>query len=417
MTEAAIRIEGLGKRYRIGLRRPGSESVREAIVRAATWPLRILSRNGRNPAEGIVWALKDVSLEVRPGEVLGLVGRNGAGKSTLLKILARITDPTEGSAEIRGRVGCLLEVGTGFHPELTGRENVYLSGAILGMKRREIDRKLDEIVAYAEVAKYLDTPVKRYSTGMQVRLGFAVAASLESEVLLVDEVLSVGDIAFQNRCLGRMRDAQKSGRSVMFVSHQLSSIRSLCDRAVWLDAGQIRKVGPCHEVVRDYEETEFENAVHPRGAIDRTGAPSLGPTFQVRRLEIRNQAGENATSFAYGDLMDLIVDVSGDSPAGDFSLEFRIHRHSDELACMGASGAHHNRYFDRNTRRIGVRIGPLTLAAGTYRLSLRLIAGNVTVDSWEGACWFRVTDCYPFGGTVELTQPVCVVPHTFSSGV
>jgi lipopolysaccharide transport system ATP-binding protein len=200
-----------------------------------------------------IWALKDVSFEVKRGEVVGIIGRNGAGKTTLLKILSRITEPTEGYAEIRGRVGSLLEVGTGFHAELTGRENIYLSGAIIGMKKAEIERKFDEIVAFAEIEKFIDTPVKHYSNGMYVRLAFALAAHLEPEILLVDEVLAVGDASFQKKCLGKMGDVAKGGRTVLFISHQMNQIRRLCEKAMWLDAGQIQKLGHTPEVVGAYE--------------------------------------------------------------------------------------------------------------------------------------------------------------------
>ena len=199
-----------------------------------------------------IWALRDVSLEVQEGEVLGVIGRNGAGKSTLLKILTRITTPTSGRAEIRGRVGSLLEVGTGFHPELTGRENVFLNGSVLGMKQREIQAKFSEIVEFAGVEQFIDTPVKRYSSGMSVRLAFAVAAHLEPEILLVDEVLAVGDAEFQRRCLGRMEDLSQSGRTVLFVSHQMQAVAQLCDRAIWLEKGEIVRDGPSADVVAEY---------------------------------------------------------------------------------------------------------------------------------------------------------------------
>jgi lipopolysaccharide transport system ATP-binding protein len=213
-----------------------------------------------------------VSFDVHQGEVLGIIGRSGAGKSTLLKILSRITKPTEGSAELRGRVGSLLEVGTGFHPELTGRENVYLNGAILGMRKREIDRRFDEIVDFAEVARFVDTPVKRYSSGMYVRLAFAVAAHLDREILIVDEVLGVGDLAFQQKCLGRMGEVARGGRTVLFVSHQMNQIRRLCHRAIHLEAGRVRAAGPTAEVVGAYEETASVRAPGDREAAHRTGA-------------------------------------------------------------------------------------------------------------------------------------------------
>ena len=242
-----IQAAGLGKRYRRGVR--VDTGLRHALERFARSPLRAL--RGARPET--FWALRNVSLEVREGEVLGLIGRNGAGKTTLLKILSRITRPTEGWAEIRGRVRSLLEVGTGFHSELTGRENTYLSGSILGMSKREIDRKFDEIVAFAEIEKFIETPVKHYSSGMYVRLAFAVAAHLEPEILLVDEVLAVGDINFQKKCLGKMGEVAKGGRTVVLVSHQLNQIRRLCERVAWVDGGSIRMAGGTHEVVSAYE--------------------------------------------------------------------------------------------------------------------------------------------------------------------
>jgi lipopolysaccharide transport system ATP-binding protein len=247
MSATVIHGEGLGKEYRRGLQ--ADDGLRHSIEAFLRSPLSSLRRK----KEETFWALKDVSLEVREGEVLGLIGRNGAGKTTLLKILSRITRPTTGWAEIHGRVGSLLEVGTGFHPELTGRENTFLSGAILGMGKAEIARKFDEIVAFAELEKFIDTPVKHYSSGMYVRLAFAVAAHLEPEILLVDEVLAVGDINFQKKCLGKMGDVARAGRTVVLVSHQLNQIRRLCHRVVWIDDGSVCQDGNTHEVVSAYE--------------------------------------------------------------------------------------------------------------------------------------------------------------------
>jgi lipopolysaccharide transport system ATP-binding protein len=247
MTASVIHADSLSKRYHRGLHAdPGLRHALENFLRS---PLASL----RGKKEETFWALKDVSLDVQEGEVLGLIGRNGAGKTTLLKILSRITRPTAGWAEIHGRVGSLLEVGTGFHPELTGRENTFLSGAILGMSRREITQKFDEIVAFAELEKFIDTAVKHYSSGMYVRLAFAVAAHLEPEILLVDEVLAVGDINFQKKCLGKMGDVARAGRTVVLVSHQLNQIRRLCQRVIWIDDGRVRQDGPTHEVVSAYE--------------------------------------------------------------------------------------------------------------------------------------------------------------------
>jgi lipopolysaccharide transport system ATP-binding protein len=249
MSAPVIQAEGLGKRYRRSLGAARNDTLRATLTNFLRSPLAAIRRLQHET----FWALKDVSLEVHEGEVLGLIGRNGSGKTTLLKILSRITQPTAGWAVIHGRVGSLLEVGTGFHPELTGRENTYLSGAILGMSKGEITRKFDEIVAFAELEKFIDTPVKHYSSGMYVRLAFAVAAHLEPEILLVDEVLAVGDINFQKKCLGKMGDVARVGRTVVLVSHQLNQIRRLCQRVVWIDGGSVSSVGNTHEVVSAYE--------------------------------------------------------------------------------------------------------------------------------------------------------------------
>jgi lipopolysaccharide transport system ATP-binding protein len=246
-----IKVEGLGKRYRIGAQHTPYGSLRESLASAARAPLRLWQRNGRG-ASPTFWAVKDVSFEVQQGEVVGIIGRNGAGKSTLLKMLSRITEPTTGRIELYGRVGSLLEVGTGFHPELSGRENIYLNGAILGMMRTEIARKFDEIVAFAEVEKFIDTPVKHYSSGMYLRLAFGVAAHLEPEILIVDEVLAVGDARFQRKCLNKMQDVGQQGRTILFVSHSMSAITRLCPRTIMLGEGRVLDDGPSHQVVSAY---------------------------------------------------------------------------------------------------------------------------------------------------------------------
>lgn len=249
-ADIAIKVEGLGKRYRIGERRAPYRTLRETIVEIGRMPFKGsgIARKRRDT----FWALRDVNLEVRRGEVLGVIGRNGAGKSTLLKILSRITEPTTGRVEICGRLGSLLEVGTGFHPELTGRENIFLNGAILGMKRIEISRRFEEIVAFADVERFLDTPVKHYSSGMYVRLAFAVAAHLDSEILLIDEVLAVGDAAFQKKCLGRMGDVASGGKTIVFVSHNLAAVTALCHRVAYVEEGQVRGIGLGSSVVEEY---------------------------------------------------------------------------------------------------------------------------------------------------------------------
>ena len=250
MSDIVISARGLSKQYRIGDPEKRHSTLRDQIAETLWAPVRGLrsifsgSREPDPKNSGNIWALEDISFDVRQGEVVGVIGRNGAGKSTLLKILSRITEPTKGYADIQGRVGCLLEVGTGFHPELTGRENVYLNGAILGMRRDDIVKKFDEIVAFAEIEKFLDTPVKRYSTGMYMRLGFAVAASMDPEILVVDEVLAVGDAAFQKKCLGKMAGVAKDGRTVIFVSHNMPAIQSLCNRCLFIESGRLRVAAP-----------------------------------------------------------------------------------------------------------------------------------------------------------------------------
>jgi lipopolysaccharide transport system ATP-binding protein len=295
--DAVIRAEGLGKRYRLVTPTPAttiSDAARSAL---STIRQRRAVRSEKD--RGWFWALRDVSFEVSSGEVLGIVGANGAGKSTLLKILSRITDPTEGRAEIRGRAGSLLEVGTGFHPELSGRENVFLNGAILGMRRREIEVKLDNIVDFSGISRFLDMPVKRYSSGMYVRLAFAVAAHLEPEILLVDEVLSVGDQEFQQRCLGRMDEVAQSGRTVLFVSHNLAAVSSLCSRALLLQQGSAVEQGPVERVLERYLASVHEEARmslrvrsdrHGDGALRFTGVEVLGEGSAVRagdEVEVR----------------------------------------------------------------------------------------------------------------------------------
>ena len=266
----AIHMESLGKRYRIG-RRARYLTLRERLTSVLKSParwLRATSSGNSDSGPRYIWALRNVSFDLQEGEVLGLIGRNGAGKTTLLKILSRVTQPTEGSAEIRGRVGSLLEVGTGFHLELTGRENTYLNGAILGMGKKEIARKFDDIVAFAEVGDFIDTPLKHYSTGMQMRLAFAVAAHFEPQILLVDEVLAVGDLAFQKKCLAKMGEVAHAGRTIVFVTHQMNQIRRLCEKVIWMDGGTIRQVGPTNEVVGAYESAVLSGESAGRASDD-----------------------------------------------------------------------------------------------------------------------------------------------------
>src|SRR5213078_2382955 len=297
MSDVAIRCEGLAKRYEIG-EREAYKTIRDVITDAVGAPFRRLRSAAQHSSNGngshdkpTIWALDDVSFEIKPGEVVGIIGRNGAGKSTLLRVLSRITKPTRGRAQIRGRVGALLEVGTGFHPELTGRDNIYLSGAVLGMRSAEIKSKFDEIVAFAEIERFIDTPVKRYSSGMQVRLAFAVAAHLEPEILLIDEVLAVGDAEFQKKCLGKIGDVAKQGRTILFVSHHMPSVVRLSPRTLLLDHGRITDSGTTAEVVGTYLNSGFGLQAEQRWP-DASSAPG---DDVVRLNVVRLQKTSGAT--------------------------------------------------------------------------------------------------------------------------
>src|SRR6266446_4198166 len=340
MTTAVIEAHGICKRYQRGAR-SSSELLRDTLARTLRSPWTVFQRQKPDT----FWALNDVSLEVMEGEVLGLIGRNGSGKSTLLKILSRITRPTSGWAEIHGRVGSLLEVGTGFHPELTGRENAYLSGAILGMSRREITRKFDEIVAFAELEKFIDTPVKHYSSGMYVRLAFAVAAHLEPEILLVDEVLAVGDVKFQRKCLGKMGDVARAGRTIILVSHQLNQIRRLCQRVAWIDGGVLREVGLTTDIVSAYE-SDMSSA-----GVDG-GRPAHGKA-QFLRWKL---TGSNRTA-------DHILPSDGETSV---SFLLRVNQRLD--------GIHHgvNLYDQHRHLLWGNAVDGVTLEPGLYEFCYTL---------------------------------------------
>lgn len=369
----AIQAVGISKRYRIG-QREAYGALRDTLARALSAPARAFrraaDRKAASEASGHFWALKDVSFDVAQGEIVAIIGRNGSGKSTLLKILSRITEPTSGSAAVRGRVGSLLEVGTGFHPELTGRENVFVNGAILGMKRRDILRRFDEIVAFADIDRFIDTPVKHYSSGMQMRLAFAVAAHLEPEILLVDEVLAVGDVAFQKKCIGKMDDVSRQGRTVLLVSHQLNQLRRLCRRGVWLDAGRVVEVGAAADVVSRYE------------------AALMAPV----RDEARGEIGSAAARFVGWDFADGTAGHVLTS-TGPCAIRFRLH-----LMRPVTNGYHGIALYDRDDRLLwgtdaeGLTLGPglheivywiegLPVRPGPYRWHIALFENHVQLDS------------------------------------
>jgi ABC-type polysaccharide/polyol phosphate transport system ATPase subunit len=378
MTDIAISAEGLGKRYRIGaLAR--QTTLGDRLTHAMKAPARWLSssRNGSSAEHVDFWALRDVSFELRRGEVVGLIGRNGAGKSTLLKILSRVTLPTVGRAEIHGRVGSLLEVGTGFHPELTGRENTYLNGAILGMGRKEIDRKFDEIVGFAEVGDFIDTPLKHYSTGMQMRLAFAVAAHLEPETLLVDEVLAVGDMAFQKKCLGKMGEVASGGRTIVFVSHQLNQIRRLCEKVIWLDQGKIFQVGPTPEVAGAYE-TSMTNRVD--GLAHAKGAPEIHNGFVGWEI-VEPRADKSNMLITMGPVKVKFV-LRLDKPVADGLHGIALFNHERQLMWAHAEkrlqlpAGIHEFYYEFPT---------LPLRPGLYSWDVSLYEGVKQIDRWACA--------------------------------
>ncbi|MFC1828897.1 ABC transporter ATP-binding protein [Thermodesulfobacteriota bacterium] len=420
MADIVIHAENIGKKYMIAHQTRGNyTTLRDMITeKAREMSRRILSPLNKwktdSPLEEF-WALKGVSFDVKQGECVGIIGRNGAGKSTLLKILSRITEPSSGRIRTNGQVGSLLEVGTGFHPELSGRENIFLNGAILGMTKTEIRKKFDEIVAFAEVEKFLDIPVKRYSSGMSVRLAFAVAAHLEPEILLIDEVLAVGDIAFQKKCLGKMRNDVQDGRTVLFVSHDMNAIRRLSKETIWIDKGRIAQKGPTTQVVREYEESQLTR-LNDFSFIRKRDPENLTHLdFFIKRVEMLNTKGEYTNIFSYNDSFTLLVDLDGKLSGSKYSIEFRIYKDSGEFACTGVSGALHGIYFDKKTKRVKINIGPLILTNGRYKISLSIISGMSRTDTWENACLFNLINCHPFSLPQEIKTPVCVIQHSFSA--
>lgn len=384
MEDVVIRAEKLGKLYRIGQRHQYA-TLRDLIVHSLSAPFRWFNRNHQSSnlnsqSHSFIWALKDVSFEVKRGEVIGIIGRNGAGKSTLLKILARITEPTEGYAEVRGRVGSLLEVGTGFHPELTGRENIYLSGAVLGMKKREIDKKFDEIVAFAEMEKFIDTPVKYYSSGMYVRLAFAVAAHLDPEILLVDEVLAVGDAAFQKKCLGKMGDVAKEGRTVLFVSHNMAAIENLCSKAIVLEEGHIIYFGNVQKAITTYLQMAQNNI--SKDEVKRTNRRGNG---KVRLVDFWVEvAGERRSVIRCGEDVEFVFKYDSQDPKRlkNVVLYFAFHDAFTHQMLTVLSNRHVGQLTQplppKGELRCLIRRFPL--APGRYIVSPRLDVNNEVAD-------------------------------------
>jgi lipopolysaccharide transport system ATP-binding protein len=405
----ACRVEGLGKRYRVNRATPrasyGYRTLREELIRLSTAPLRRLRGESSTDRNEEFWALRDIGFDIRFGEVVGIIGRNGAGKSTLLKIFSRITKPTTGQVELRGRVGSLLEVGTGFHPELTGRENIYLNGAILGMSRREIARKFDEIVAFAEVERFLDTPVKRYSSGMYVRLAFAVAAYLEPEILIVDEVLAVGDMAFQRKCMGRMREVGRTGCTVLFVSHNMPAIESLCTRAILLEGGRVVRDGDVPELITEYRrQVMIPHLGNGSSTFDREG-------LVFRSATLLDEAGEPTNFLPLGGMFHLRIGLEAvdpiDLPTIGIGIDDTMGQRMLTLHTPQSRVA-----IDRVEGRCAVdcRIARFPLAPGDYWIKFALSARGSEIDSVERALHFTVVNGEMFGEGGGFQRGCCVAP-------
>ena len=373
MSDIAIRVANLSKEYRIGAAQQRHDTLRDQLVHGLS---RLVRRNGRPPhAREKFWALKDVSFEVRQGEVVGIIGRNGAGKSTLLKILSRITEPSGGTARMDGRMGSLLEVGTGFHPELTGRENIYLNAALLGMRRAEIDRKFDAIVEFSGVEKFIETPVKRYSSGMYVRLAFAVAAHLDLEILLIDEVLAVGDVEFQKKCLGKMGEVARSGRTVIFVSHQMNHIRRLCERVMWLETGSMRMIGPTTEVVGAYEVAMASRREH---ATERASNPQMKGQF-LRWAIAEPCSGQPHALASLGPVMvEFILQTSQPLRRAHHGVAL-----FDDHGQVMWGAAIDNLHLEAGDHTLAYSLPTLPLRPGVYHWRVSIYDEEGLVDVWD----------------------------------
>jgi lipopolysaccharide transport system ATP-binding protein len=398
MTKIAIRVEKLSKRYRIGRKETSRETFGGAVADFVTKPIRNLRRlrsltNFQNDeASDVLWAVKDLSFEVAEGDVMGIIGRNGAGKTTLLRLLSRIAEPTSGRALLNGRVASLLEVGTGFHPELTGRENIYLNGSVLGMKRREIDRKFDEIVDFSEVEKFIDTPIKRYSTGMNMRLAFAVAAHLEPEILLVDEVLAVGDAGFQRKCLAKMDQVGSEGRTVLFVSHNMPAVTNLCKTAILLDGGHIKANGATQDVVQQHLASFDTGSEIP---LDDRQDRFDGTRLRFTRLTLADKDGNRVRALRSGEcaqihlgyrsptgetFRNVVVRLSIDSPSGPPLCVLETSSVNEDIAKIEATGT------------IVCVIPKVPLRAGSYPFTVYARSGGNALDHVQHAGLIEVED-------------------------
>jgi len=397
MSDIVIRVEDISKRYRIGLKEQIHDTFGATLADLVCRPIQNLQRlrslsvfneNGQD-SDDVIWALKNISFEVRRGEILGVIGGNGAGKSTLLKILTRITEPTSGRALIQGQVGSLLEVGTGFHPELTGRENVYLNGTVLGMTRREIDRKFDEIVDFSGVEKFIDTPIKRYSSGMKVRLAFSVAAHLETEILLIDEVLAVGDVAFQKKCLGKMNEVAKGGRTILFVSHQMGATSNLCTSVLWIDDGRIAGQGSVESTITSYLKALSRKA-STSGPLKRSGTGEA----RISNVCLLDSKGDPCDVFRMGDKIIAEFDVEFYRSFSSIDLALKINRETEGGLGVGHLHNHDSGFLVEDVspgkRSFRVEIPECLLYPHLYYLSVYVGTRQSKLDELEDVSDFSM---------------------------
>jgi lipopolysaccharide transport system ATP-binding protein len=411
--DVVICARGLGKRYRIGRREAAYGSLRESLANLALAPVRRLAALSRGEPlrrkPEIICALEDVDLDVRRGEVLGIIGRNGAGKSTLLKILSRITEPTTGRVELVGRVGSLLEVGTGFHPELTGRENIYLNGAILGMRKAEIDRRFDEIVDFAEVERFLDTPVKRYSSGMYVRLAFAVAAHLDTEILLVDEVLAVGDAAFRKKCIGKMDGISKDGRTVCFVSHDLASIRNLCTKVALLVEGRVELCSHPEATLRLYAEGLVSAGNSWERPLPSGGRPSMTALSGV--LVRSSRAGQVAS----GEPLEFLISYQAEETGMQVHFAVGVYSALGEKLVHLTTRDHGSTFRSELAGTVRCRIDRLPLPPGQYVINVSMHSGFERLDHVPAALTFTVDngDFFHTGRMTTESDGKVLVDHSW----
>lgn len=418
MSKVAIQSVDLSKQYRIGARKKDYHRLGDKIFDVLTSPARRVGNllqgqaSGAADLHGKIWALRNVSFEIDRGEVVGVVGRNGAGKSTLLKVLSRITEPTQGYADIFGRVGSLLEVGTGFHPELTGRENIYLNGAILGMRKAEIQRKFDEIVSFAEIEEFIDTPVKHYSSGMYVRLAFSVAAHLETDILLVDEVLAVGDVAFQKKCLGKMEDVAHEGRTVLFVSHNMGLIQSLCDRGIYLNEGEIKADGSISEAVEAYLRQLDQAGEHD--LVRRTDRKGKGEVKLVR-VNISDGSEKAALVLRTGSSAKFTFEL--DRKIAGVSCLFVIFNHlGQHISAFESNITGPEDIFDPGLgKKFICEIDQLLLLPGRYRINVLIRDSGELQDFVEAAAFFDVEDGHIHGRPMKSRKRISVaMPHRWN---